>query len=525
MNRILIISTLAVLFVPLILYATIINIPADYPTIQQGIDASSDGDTVLVQPGTYVENINFSGHNIVLGSLFLTTGDTSYIEQTVIDGDSAGSVVTFESRENENSRITGFTIQNGYASGYGGGIRIDSMSNPVVCFNNITRNNSGDKGGGIACIVNSNATISDNYFNLNIAEFGGAIYAGYSDPLITNNIIRSNEATWGYGGGIDLRYSNALIENNTIQNNTANYHGGGIYCRAQCAAIIRGNIIKGNSTNSAGGGIHLFQNNRVQILGNRIEGNFAPNRGGGLYFYDNIYVKVIDNFIADNSSNYGAGIYLFRTRMGPNLHNNTIANNEAAACGGGIYCEDSDPIIINNVLVYNRADSVGGGVFIEDESLPVIRNCILWNDSSAINDEIYCDNSSTLTIEYCDIENGWPGPGNIAIDPLFRNPANDDFHLMYMNCGDSSNSPCVDAGDPSLLDSLLDCNWGLGADVSDIGAYAGGETVQGAGHIINVPADFNTIQTAINASIDGDTVLVHTGNYQENINFNGHNIL
>ena len=59
--------------------ATIINIPADYSTIQEGIDASSDGDTVLVQPDTYVENINFNGHNIVLGSLFLTTGDTSYI--------------------------------------------------------------------------------------------------------------------------------------------------------------------------------------------------------------------------------------------------------------------------------------------------------------------------------------------------------------------------------------------------------------------------------------------------------------
>ncbi len=66
--------------------ATIINIPDNYTTIQEGIDSSSDGDTVLVQPGIYVENINFNGHNIVLGSLFLTMRDTSYIEQTVIDG-------------------------------------------------------------------------------------------------------------------------------------------------------------------------------------------------------------------------------------------------------------------------------------------------------------------------------------------------------------------------------------------------------------------------------------------------------
>ena len=52
-----------------------INIPGDYPTIQQGIDASVDGDTVPVQPDTYYENINFNGHNIVPGSLFLTSRD------------------------------------------------------------------------------------------------------------------------------------------------------------------------------------------------------------------------------------------------------------------------------------------------------------------------------------------------------------------------------------------------------------------------------------------------------------------
>jgi len=101
--------------------ATMINIPDDYLTIQEGIDASSDSDTVLVQPDTYYENINFNGHNIVLGSLYLTTEDTSYISQTSIDGDSSGSVVILENNEDSTAVITGFTIQNGLAL-YGGGI-------------------------------------------------------------------------------------------------------------------------------------------------------------------------------------------------------------------------------------------------------------------------------------------------------------------------------------------------------------------------------------------------------------------
>lgn len=92
MKIIIVLTTLFIAITFASIPATIINIPDDYPTIQAGIDASSDCDTVLVQPGTYVENIDFNGHNIVVGSLFLTIGDTSYISSTVIDGDSSGSI-------------------------------------------------------------------------------------------------------------------------------------------------------------------------------------------------------------------------------------------------------------------------------------------------------------------------------------------------------------------------------------------------------------------------------------------------
>ena len=66
--------------------STTIDVPGDEATIQEAIDSATLGDTVLVQPDTYMESINFKGKNIVVGSLFLTTGDTSYISQTVING-------------------------------------------------------------------------------------------------------------------------------------------------------------------------------------------------------------------------------------------------------------------------------------------------------------------------------------------------------------------------------------------------------------------------------------------------------
>ena len=70
-----------------------------FASIQKAIDSSKDGETVLVLPGTYKENINYNGKNITVASKYLTTEDKSYIESTIIDGDEKGSVVTFENGE------------------------------------------------------------------------------------------------------------------------------------------------------------------------------------------------------------------------------------------------------------------------------------------------------------------------------------------------------------------------------------------------------------------------------------------
>lgn len=105
-----------------ILFARIINIPDDQETIQDGINASEDGDTVLVQPGEYVENIDFDGKDIVVGSLILTTANEAYIDSTIIDGDANGSsVVVFRDLVRRTTQLTGFTIRNGFAD-YGGGV-------------------------------------------------------------------------------------------------------------------------------------------------------------------------------------------------------------------------------------------------------------------------------------------------------------------------------------------------------------------------------------------------------------------
>ena len=179
------------IILPLVVSARIINVPADYATIQEGIDASSDGDTVLVQPGMYVENINFNGHNIVLGSLFLTTGDADYISSTIIDGNGDGSVVSFGLWEDNRSCITGFTIQNGRNYiGWGGGISC-RYSSPIIRNNIITYNWSFAIGGGIYSLESGQPIIEGNIIAGNLASSGA--YGGDGGGIwISSGIIRRN---------------------------------------------------------------------------------------------------------------------------------------------------------------------------------------------------------------------------------------------------------------------------------------------------------------------------------------------
>ncbi|MCP4581783.1 MAG: DUF1565 domain-containing protein [candidate division Zixibacteria bacterium] len=449
--------------------ASIINVPADYSTIQAGINVSTDNDTVLVQPGMYVENIIFNGHNAILASLFLTTRDSSYISSTIIDGDSSGSVIRCRNGEDPRCTIIGFTIQNGFA------------------------------------------------------EKGGGIYCSYTNPTIMNNIIRNNTATGtnSDGGGIcSYRSSGQLIQGNIITGNSVIYsseglgNGGGIYCKD---AVIRDNIITNNQCTGFGGGFYC--QNSI-ILNNVISENSAY-RGGGMHCSGNSE-NISYNTISDNiATDFGGGILLYN-QSSVSIDNNIINNNSANE-GAGIFCSQSYPVITNNTIADNIGQT-GNAIYVYFYSTPEITNTIVWSYGDQLS-ELYIDNTSSAIVRYCDIQGGWTGIGNIDTDPMFRDPENTDYHLMSLDCGDPANSLCIDAGYPDIADDSMDCDWGQGTEISDMGAYGGGRVIPNVPRTITIPTDYPTIQDGINASRDLDTVLVLPGIYYENINFFGRGIV
>ena len=242
-----------------LLSATIINVPADIDSIQGGINLAFNGDTVLVQPGTYVENINFLGKNITVGSLILTTGETSYISQTIIDGDSSGSVVTFNGGEDSTAVLNGFTLQGGLAFS-GGGIYCGDSTNPAI-LNMIIKGNRGYVGAGIYCGGNSNpvfmnVSVHDNEARCREGGIGGGIYCDRnSKPTLINSIINRNTALFPNlpivnrdiveGGGIFCDSADVTLENVTISDNDA----GGIYSVNGSNISVINSIIWYNSGN------------------------------------------------------------------------------------------------------------------------------------------------------------------------------------------------------------------------------------------------------------------------------------
>jgi len=139
-------------------HSRIINVPEEERTIQRGIDNAESGDTVLVQPGVYWEWIHFSDcPSVTVASLFLTTGNTVYIDSTVINPSNRYAAVYLNS-DHQICALIGFTITNGNGN-RGGGIHISSPRTTISHVNII--GNEGIEGGGIYIGENCNPLIID----------------------------------------------------------------------------------------------------------------------------------------------------------------------------------------------------------------------------------------------------------------------------------------------------------------------------------------------------------------------------
>jgi len=235
-------------------WASIIQIPQDYQTIQEGIENANDGDTLLVAPGDYEESIDFLGKAITVASNFILDNEDDFVASTSILGTSWPGTVCFISGEIDSSRLIGFTVTTAITTNYlfpgiycsysspsimhcvisdnhgvdGGGIRL-SNSNSVLKHLSIVNNHAEDEdevmdgsGGGIF-MWNSNPVVENLYIAQNFSLWGSAIFVmGSSNALFKRCIIDGNTSEWGSIIGCGLWAELSFI-NSTIVNNVSEY--------------------------------------------------------------------------------------------------------------------------------------------------------------------------------------------------------------------------------------------------------------------------------------------------------------
>lgn len=390
---------------------TVFNVPNDKPNIQAAIIDAQDGDTIIIEPGTYTgffnQDINFQNKAITVRST--DPNDPNVVMATIIDADGSDGDehrgFIFDSGEGASSILDGVTIINGYSASGGGGIR---------CIN--------------------------------------------SSPTIRNCIIKNNTAN-GNGGGIYLETSTSQILNCQIYGNMTllDGDGGGISCLDGNNSITHCQIYDNfaDGAQSQGGGVYC-DNNTLDIRQSQIYGNRSVF-GGGIFCFNSSILTVSHSIISGNSAEgHGGGIYNLNSTV--ELEHCSLSENRAFSGFGGALrgFSQGETTLTNSILWGNHAELPGDGT----------GNEIILTPTNSEEIE--------LTVGYCNIQGGLDNVinemadgdvlldwqmGNINIEPLFveqgsiddsNTPGNldddvwneGDYHLQVA-------SLCIDRGDPN----------------------------------------------------------------------------
>ncbi|NEX16047.1 MAG: hypothetical protein C1943_05280 [Halochromatium sp.] len=428
---------------------------APFIRIQTAIDTAASGDTIAVAAGVYDEALTIADKRLLLQGGFAGATPQQYAsgqggdfitrfagdDSSRINGQPQAPTIRIEG-ESSGSSIDGFTITGGQR-----GIELPdwpildglSISNNRIEGNGLS-DPAPDVGGGLALGTHTNTRVISNQILGNRAGRGGGIGGGGTDLILQGNTIRGNEGISDHGGGAYLWGTGTIV----------------------------GNLIADNRIGEAlgygwGGGLIVFGNGpegrtQMRISGNRFVGNLAPSAGGAVFIDDDAIAWFDHNLVYRNRTEDPFG-------------------------GSALYVDCLDPAIGSRVEVDHSTFVANGDPAMPDTMSPIridcsdlqVRNSIIWGNSG---NAFHLFDSASLTVRYSLIQSGWaellpddeggfvihpeawPGLGNLVdIDPLFADPAQDDYHLRSIVgrwqaslgqwVSDSETSPAIDAADPA----------------------------------------------------------------------------
>ncbi len=368
----------------------VINIPDDYPTIQQGIDVAIPGDTILIAPGTYIEELEIEQKDLTLGSHFLTSGDTTFINNTILDGDSTYHILTCWGPHE--IIISGLTFTHGYGdwihepyTAWGGAVTANDYTD--ISFNR--------------CCFNENYGVRNTCINANdscsvtVRGSGFSRNSGFPKTnVISNNIGREltvhgcsffNNTTrfWPLIVASSCRF--AFVDSCVFASNHGSYSestsGMLLYCFAQRIAVTNCSFLN-----------HTF-----------------ITAGRSLIDLEQADTLVMNNCLIDSTTiSFAHEHELIRLNGGNDhvfLNNIRISNNystDGDGFGIGIRAQGTESLTADSIFIVNNHEEYRHN----EEGLP---GCTFGTPGNCTLSNIYVMNNSVLRSdidEYPDVYGG-----------------------------------------------------------------------------------------------------------------------
>lgn len=293
------------------LSADVLNVPEKHATIEEAVEASQDGDTILIEPGIYV----IDALDGVLIEKSITLRAVEGPGHTVLRG-TAGRCLRIEYVEGP-VEIEGLTFESTNAQ--------------------IAQPGWSSAGGAIYSKYCDHLSINNCVFEKLAGSYGGAIYTVFTKVSLKSSRFQNNEAQ--FGGAVHSENGNVLVEDSVFVGNNA-FYGGATFLGGHTSVVtVKRSVFRSNSARLDGAG-----------------------NGGALYLYLSQNVQqnhLIEDCLFDNNlaahggAVYAKGVIGSTSRL--DLQGNTVVNNVALDSGSGLFCEHEIDVHVVNSIYWDRS--------------------------------------------------------------------------------------------------------------------------------------------------------------------------
>ena len=359
----------------------------DYLTIHEGIAAASDGDTLLVAPGTYPQaDVDPGAKNLVI------TGQAGP-DSTFIDVSQTGRGFHVHGGQDSTMVIQGFTISNGVGP-YGGGIYAEGTS-PTIRDCVFSGNWATGIGGALAASGGGHPTVIRSTFQSNASQNqGGAINVHTGGVALHSCSFFSNSSV--QGGAVYFDACSATVDSCAFGsgNVATGAGGGGIRCSGGSLSLSNSTFIGCEAF--AGGALAATFTDPCSVDSCDFVSNLASVQGGAVYAQNTPMSITGCGFADNNAGSSGGALYLYQSPA--SMASCTFLDNTALVAAGAVHVLYSTPTFSGCVFVGNSATDEGA-VRVQQFATPVFENC-LFHENSAANSVgalsiVDCDGSIT----------------------------------------------------------------------------------------------------------------------------------